>query len=163
MLGLVTASASLTNFIKLFSMICCYADDERFHKNNVWKIVAIIGRTKKCLYILHGPTITILGMELQRRNSEDNTSPRARRSSIVVIPPMQICPGDLLVYGKCLSQRKSLLGMFTRFPIFGFRLCHKLVLFIFHLKHTGLYMQIRGGFRNKLACIIISTLCIEST
>lgn len=28
----------------------------------------------------------------------------------MVIPPMQICPGDLLVYGKCLSQRKSLLG-----------------------------------------------------
>lgn len=44
------------------------------------------------------------------RSSDDSTSPRARRSSIVVIPPMQICPGDLLVYGKCLSQRKSLLG-----------------------------------------------------
>lgn len=28
----------------------------------------------------------------------------------MVIPPMQICPGDLLVYGKVLSQRKSLLG-----------------------------------------------------
>ncbi|CAL8071827.1 unnamed protein product [Orchesella dallaii] len=50
------------------------------------------------------------------RSSDDNTSPRARRSSIVVIPPMQICPGDLLVYGKCLSQRKSLLGTTIESP-----------------------------------------------
>ncbi|XP_054164293.1 uncharacterized protein LOC128961975 [Oppia nitens] len=32
-----------------------------------------------------------------------------RRSSIVVIPPMQICPGDLLVYSKVLTQRNNLL------------------------------------------------------
>ncbi|XP_059351050.1 uncharacterized protein LOC130695239 isoform X2 [Daphnia carinata] len=32
-----------------------------------------------------------------------------RRSSIVVIPPMQICPGDLLVYSKVLTQRNSVL------------------------------------------------------
>ncbi|RWS31588.1 pleckstriny domain-containing family G member 7-like protein [Leptotrombidium deliense] len=32
-----------------------------------------------------------------------------RRSSIVVIPPMQICPGDLLVYSKVLTQRNDLL------------------------------------------------------
>nr|CAD7200811.1 unnamed protein product [Timema douglasi] len=41
------------------------------------------------------------------RSSECST-PRARRSSIVVIPPMQICPGDLLVYSKVLTQRNNL-------------------------------------------------------
>ncbi|XP_035716277.1 uncharacterized protein LOC110860427 [Folsomia candida] len=51
------------------------------------------------------------GKSWGRCSSDDlSTSPRNRRSSIVVIPPMQICPGDLLVYGKVLSQRKSLLG-----------------------------------------------------
>lgn len=33
-----------------------------------------------------------------------------RRSSVVVIPPMQICPGDLLVYSKVLSQRSNMIG-----------------------------------------------------
>ena len=35
-----------------------------------------------------------------------------RRSSIVVIPPMQICPGDLLVYSQVLnnSNANSLFG-----------------------------------------------------
>lgn len=33
-----------------------------------------------------------------------------RRSSVVVIPPMQICPGDLLVYSKVLSQRSTMIG-----------------------------------------------------
>lgn len=28
-----------------------------------------------------------------------------RRSSVVVIPPMQVCPGDLLVYSKALTHR----------------------------------------------------------
>lgn len=35
---------------------------------------------------------------------------RHRRNSIVVIPPMQICPGDLLVYSKVLTQRNNLLA-----------------------------------------------------
>uniref|UniRef100_T1JEI5 DH domain-containing protein n=1 Tax=Strigamia maritima TaxID=126957 RepID=T1JEI5_STRMM len=44
-------------------------------------------------------------------NSSDSGSTRSvRRSSIVVIPPMQICPGDLLVYSKVLTQRNNLLG-----------------------------------------------------
>ncbi|XP_064473080.1 uncharacterized protein LOC135387849 [Ornithodoros turicata] len=34
-----------------------------------------------------------------------------RRSSIVVIPPMQICPGDLLVYSKVLTHRNTLLDI----------------------------------------------------
>jgi hypothetical protein len=42
--------------------------------------------------------------------SSDSSSSRARRSSIVVIPPMQICPGDLLVYSKVLTHRNNLLG-----------------------------------------------------
>ncbi|XP_069943293.1 neuroepithelial cell-transforming gene 1 protein isoform X3 [Cherax quadricarinatus] len=33
-----------------------------------------------------------------------------RRSSIVVIPPMQVCPGDLLVYSKVLTQRTNLIA-----------------------------------------------------
>jgi hypothetical protein len=40
-----------------------------------------------------------------------------RRSSIVVIPPMQICPGDLLVYSKVLTQRNNLMGELTRKPV----------------------------------------------
>ncbi|XP_068082130.1 rho guanine nucleotide exchange factor 11 [Anabrus simplex] len=43
--------------------------------------------------------------------SSDCSSPRARRSSIVVIPPMQICPGDLLVYSKVLTHRNNLLDV----------------------------------------------------
>jgi hypothetical protein len=33
-----------------------------------------------------------------------------RRSSIVVIPPMQICPGDLLVYSQVLNNKSNLFG-----------------------------------------------------
>ncbi|CAL4098849.1 unnamed protein product, partial [Meganyctiphanes norvegica] len=40
---------------------------------------------------------------------EGSISRHNRRSSIVVIPPMQICPGDLLVYSKVLTQRTNLL------------------------------------------------------
>jgi hypothetical protein len=53
---------------------------------------------------------------LQRRlwlvsfRSSNSSSSHARRSSIVVIPPMQICPGDLLVYSKVLTHRNNLLG-----------------------------------------------------
>jgi len=65
--------------------------------------------------------------DVYSRNSEDSTSPRTRRSSIVVIPPMQICPGDLLVYGKVLSQRKSLLGK----SIFSFRFLSSLFSILF--------------------------------
>ena len=43
--------------------------------------------------------------------SDGTCGPRTRRSSIVVIPPMQICPGDLLVYSKVLTQRSNLLGI----------------------------------------------------
>jgi hypothetical protein len=53
-------------------------------------------------------------------------SPRNRRSSIVVIPPMQICPGDLLVYGKVLSQRKSLLGKQLNLRLCISYLCSKI-------------------------------------
>lgn len=45
-----------------------------------------------------------------RRSSNFNT-PRNRRSSIVVIPPMQICPGDLLVYSKVLTNRQKTLDL----------------------------------------------------
>ena len=39
-----------------------------------------------------------------------------RRSSIVVIPPMQICPGDLLVYSKVInSKNASLFGKLHQF------------------------------------------------
>lgn len=40
----------------------------------------------------------------------NNLSKQRRRSSVVVIPPMQICPGDLLVYSKVLSQRSNMMG-----------------------------------------------------
>ena len=40
-----------------------------------------------------------------------------RRSSVAVIPPMQICPGDLLVYSKVLSQRSNMIGK----PYFSFK------------------------------------------
>ena len=36
--------------------------------------------------------------------------PPPRRSSVVVIPPMQVCPGDLLVYSKALTHRGNLQG-----------------------------------------------------
>lgn len=42
--------------------------------------------------------------------SSGNSRTHQRRSSFVVIPPMQICPGDLLVYSKVLTQRNSVLG-----------------------------------------------------
>ena len=41
-------------------------------------------------------------------------SPRSyppRRSSVVVIPPMQVCPGDLLVYSKALTHRGNFPGI----------------------------------------------------
>ncbi|XP_065333971.1 uncharacterized protein LOC135935509 isoform X3 [Cloeon dipterum] len=46
--------------------------------------------------------------EHERKLSAGSDGPRTRRSSIVVIPPMQICPGDLLVYSKVLTQRNNL-------------------------------------------------------
>lgn len=46
--------------------------------------------------------------------SGGSRSAQQRRSSIVVIPPMQICPGDLLVYSKVLTQRSSVLGESAR-------------------------------------------------
>ncbi|GAB6029622.1 hypothetical protein CHUAL_005360 [Chamberlinius hualienensis] len=46
-----------------------------------------------------------------KSGSNESLASRKRRSSIVVIPPMQICPGDLLVYSsKVLTQRNNLLG-----------------------------------------------------
>lgn len=48
------------------------------------------------------------------RSCYRSEGPRTRRSSIVVIPPMQICPGDLLVYSKVLTQRNNLMGELTR-------------------------------------------------
>ena len=43
------------------------------------------------------------------------TFPAPRRSSVVVIPPMQVCPGDLLVYSKALTHRGNFPGTF-QFP-----------------------------------------------
>uniref|UniRef100_L7M1V3 Putative regulation of rho protein signal transduction n=1 Tax=Rhipicephalus pulchellus TaxID=72859 RepID=L7M1V3_RHIPC len=43
-------------------------------------------------------------------SNDQNTQKTRRRSSIVVIPPMQICPGDLLVYSKVLTHRNNLLA-----------------------------------------------------
>ncbi|XP_076042969.1 uncharacterized protein LOC143026440 isoform X2 [Oratosquilla oratoria] len=43
-------------------------------------------------------------------NGDGSTPRNKRRSSIVVIPPMQICPGDLLVYSKVLTHRTNLLA-----------------------------------------------------
>ena len=34
-------------------------------------------------------------------------------SSVAVIPPMQICPGDLLVYSRVLAHKASGYGNFT--------------------------------------------------
>ncbi|CAB3379261.1 Hypothetical predicted protein [Cloeon dipterum] len=51
--------------------------------------------------------------EHERKLSAGSDGPRTRRSSIVVIPPMQICPGDLLVYSKVLTQRNNLTGEHT--------------------------------------------------
>ncbi|XP_068202565.1 pleckstrin homology domain-containing family G member 7-like [Palaemon carinicauda] len=42
--------------------------------------------------------------------ADSSVARNKRRSSIVVIPPMQICPGDLLVYSKVLTQRTNLLA-----------------------------------------------------
>ena len=39
-----------------------------------------------------------------------NRSTFPRRSSVVVIPPMQVCPGDLLVYSKALTHRGNISG-----------------------------------------------------
>ncbi|XP_047736143.1 uncharacterized protein LOC125177788 [Hyalella azteca] len=44
-------------------------------------------------------------------SQDDCVSRHKRRSSIVVIPPMQVCPGDLLVYSKVLTQRTNLLDL----------------------------------------------------
>ena len=43
-----------------------------------------------------------------------NRSTFPRRSSVVVIPPMQVCPGDLLVYSKALTHRGNIAGMSQR-------------------------------------------------
>nr|CAD7413654.1 unnamed protein product [Timema cristinae] len=57
------------------------------------------------------PKLMAEGVEDRKHSgSSECSSPRARRSSIVVIPPMQICPGDLLVYSKVLTQRNNLVG-----------------------------------------------------
>ena len=38
------------------------------------------------------------------------SGPKIRRSSVVVIPPMQVCPGDLLVYSKALTHGGNISG-----------------------------------------------------
>ena len=40
-----------------------------------------------------------------------------RRSSVVVIPPMQVCPGDLLVYSKALTHRSNFNGKSKNDPV----------------------------------------------
>ena len=64
------------------------------------------------------------GYELDSVQSADSASARVnisqlsgqqtrqfpRRSSVVVIPPMQVCPGDLLVYSKALTHRGNFPG-----------------------------------------------------
>ena len=42
--------------------------------------------------------------------SEERTS-QLRRSSFVVIPAMQVCPGDLLVYSKALTHQNTFTGI----------------------------------------------------
>ncbi|CAG0890316.1 unnamed protein product [Darwinula stevensoni] len=51
---------------------------------------------------------------LSSGSGDSLTTSRHRSNSIVVIPPMQICPGDLLVYSKLLTQKKSLLASAVR-------------------------------------------------
>ncbi|CAG0892699.1 unnamed protein product, partial [Cyprideis torosa] len=48
-----------------------------------------------------------LKMETSSGSGDLAMHSRKRSSSVVVIPPMQICPGDLLVYSKVLSQGKN--------------------------------------------------------
>ena len=40
-----------------------------------------------------------------------------RRSSVVVIPPMQVCPGDLLVYSKALTHGGNFTGISTQHTV----------------------------------------------
>ena len=47
----------------------------------------------------------LLGVNLHSPSNKNR-----RRSSVVVIPPMQICPGDLLVYSKVLTQRANMIA-----------------------------------------------------
>ena len=45
-------------------------------------------------------------------NTEATGRPiQLRRSSVVVIPPMQVCPGDLLVYSKALTHAGNISGI----------------------------------------------------
>ncbi|XP_076357518.1 pleckstrin homology domain-containing family G member 7-like isoform X2 [Tachypleus tridentatus] len=46
----------------------------------------------------------------QLTTSDESSVGRNRRSSIVVIPPMHMCPGDLLVYSKVLTHRNDFLA-----------------------------------------------------
>ena len=47
-----------------------------------------------------------------------NRSTFPRRSSVVVIPPMQVCPGDLLVYSKALTHRGNIAGTYGFYIFF---------------------------------------------
>ena len=48
-----------------------------------------------------------------------------RRSSVVVIPPMQVCPGDLLVYSKALTHRDIYTGMCLLRVYYPFPIIHE--------------------------------------
>ena len=56
--------------------------------------------------------VTSNGDGLGGQNSPNSRSFPPRRSSVVVIPPMQVCPGDLLVYSKALTHRGNFPGTF---------------------------------------------------
>ena len=43
-----------------------------------------------------------------------------RRSSVVVIPPMQVCPGDLLVYSKALTHGNNFTGNVLQYDTFTY-------------------------------------------
>ncbi|KAK4324908.1 hypothetical protein Pmani_004494 [Petrolisthes manimaculis] len=68
--------------------------------------------TPPCSAASFSPTITTTTTwtDAKNRCQETGVSRNKRRSSIVVIPPMQVCPGDLLVYSKVLTQRTNLIA-----------------------------------------------------
>ncbi|TRY71150.1 hypothetical protein TCAL_10301 [Tigriopus californicus] len=57
-------------------------------------------------------TLSVPGSESScGHKSTSGRSIPPRRSSVVVIPPMQVCPGDLLVYSKALTHRGNYLEL----------------------------------------------------
>ena len=65
----------------------------------------------------HGAEITN-GDCVAEMSPTSRTFPAPRRSSVVVIPPMQVCPGDLLVYSKALTHRGNFPGKISYIYLF---------------------------------------------